>query len=167
MASRIPTTHSMAIASTPMAISEVCKWILPKLKAHRFSEEDIFAVHLAMEEALINAIKHGNKWDPDKEVKVDYSVSPDKVDISMTDEGTGFNPETVPDPRLGENLYKSEGRGILLMQSYMDLVEYNKQGNRVHMVRYKEKPRLLETKSRNKHNLRKNTDNVIAERMDS
>src|SRR4030065_500162 len=140
MASRALTTRSMAVASTPFAIAEVCDWILPKLKAHKFSEEDIFAVHLALEEALINAIKHGNKMNPEKEVKIDYSVSSEKVEISMTDEGKGFNPETVPDPRLGENLYKNEGRGILLMQSYMDLVEYNKSGNRVHMVRYKEKP---------------------------
>jgi serine/threonine-protein kinase RsbW len=145
MASRAPTTRSMAVASTPFAIAEVCGWILPKLKAHKFSEEDIFAVHLAMEEALINAIKHGNKMDPNKEVKIDYSVSSEKIEISMTDEGEGFNPETVPDPRLGENLYKNDGRGMLLMQSYMDLVEYNKCGNRVRMVRYKEKPRLSET----------------------
>jgi len=135
----------MSIASTPLAIDEVCKWILPKLKAHNFSDEDIFAIHLALEEALINAIKHGNKMDPRKEVKIDYLVSADKVEISMTDEGKGFNPETVPDPRLGENLYKNDGRGMLLMQSYMDLVEYNKSGNSVHMVRYREKPSLTGT----------------------
>ena len=145
MASRVPTTRSMAVASTPFAIAEVCEWILPKLKAHNFSQEDIFAIHLSLEEALINAIKHGNKMDPDKEVKIDYSVSSEKVEISMTDEGKGFNPEAVPDPRLGENLYKNDGRGLLLMQSYMDEVEYNKRGNRVRMVRYKEKPRLPET----------------------
>lgn len=145
MASRAPTTRSMAIASTPFAIVEVCEWILPKLEANNFSQEDIFAVHLALEEALINAIKHGNKMNPDKEVKIDYSVSSDKVEISMTDQGDGFNPEVVPDPRLGENLYKNEGRGLLLMQSYMDVVEFNKRGNHVRMVRYKEKPRLPET----------------------
>ncbi|MDD5064902.1 MAG: ATP-binding protein [Phycisphaerae bacterium] len=135
----------MAIASTPLAITEVCKWILPKLKASNFSHEDIFAVHLALEEALINAIKHGNKMDPAKEVKVDYSLSSDKVEISMTDEGEGFDPEVVPDPRHGKNLYKNDGRGLLLMQSYMDVVEYNKRGNSVRMVRYKEKPHLPET----------------------
>lgn len=145
MASRAPTTRSMAIASTPAAIAEVCKWILPKLKACNFSQEDIFAVHLALEEALINAIKHGNKMDPAKEVKIDYSVSSDKVEISMTDEGEGFDPEVVPDPRHGKNLYKNDGRGLLLMQSYMDVVEYSKRGNSVRMVRYKEKPRLPET----------------------
>ena len=112
MASRALTTRSMAVASTPFAIAEVCDWILPKLKAHKFSEEDIFAVHLALEEALINAIKHGNKMNPEKEVKIDYSVSSEKVEISMTDEGKGFNPDTVPDPRLGENLYKNDGNQI-------------------------------------------------------
>lgn len=148
MASRAPTTRSMAVASTHFAIAEVCEWILPKLKAHNFSQEDIFAVHLALEEALINAIKHGNKMNPDKKVKIDYSVNSERVEISMTDEGKGFNPEAVPDPRLGENLYKNEGRGVLLMQSYMDEVEYNKRGNSVRMVRYKEKPRLPETQRR-------------------
>jgi len=132
----------MAIESTSSAIYEVCDWILPKLEANNFSQEDIFAIHLALEEALINAIKHGNKMNPDKEVKIEYLVSPDKVEISMADEGNGFNPEAVPDPRLGENLYKNEGRGLLLMQSYMDVVEFNERGNLVRMVRYKEKPRL-------------------------
>ena len=91
MASRVPTTHSMAIASTPFAIAEVCEWILPKLKANNFSQEDIFAVHLALEEAFINAIKHGNKMDPEKEVKIDYSMSSDRIEISMTDQGDGFD----------------------------------------------------------------------------
>ena len=90
MASRTPATRSIAIESTPSAIVEVCKQILPKLEANNFSQEDIFAVHLALEEAFINAIKHGNKMDPDKEVKIDYSVSPDKVEISMTDQGEGI-----------------------------------------------------------------------------
>jgi len=142
MASKTPPTRSMAIESTSSAIYEVCDWILPKLEANNFSQEDIFAIHLALEEALINAIKHGNKMNPDKEVKIEYLVSPDKVEISMADEGNGFNPEAVPDPRLGENLYKNEGRGLLLMQSYMDVVEFNERGNLVRMVRYKEKPRL-------------------------
>ena len=66
-------------------------------------------------------------------------VTLDKIEIAVIDEGYGFNPQNVPDPRYGENLYKTEGRGLLLMRSYMDVVEFNKQGNRVSMVRYKEK----------------------------
>jgi serine/threonine-protein kinase RsbW len=143
---KTPATRSIAIESKPSRIPEVCKQILPKLEAHHFSEEDIFAVHLALEESLINAIKHGNNMDPKKEVKIEYSITSDKIEISMTDQGKGFNPEVVPDPRLGENLYKSEGRGLLLIQSYMDEVEFNKRGNSVRIVRYKEKPRLAETR---------------------
>jgi serine/threonine-protein kinase RsbW len=147
MASKTPISRSTAVASRPSAIVEVCKKILSELEAGDFSQEDIFAVHLALEEAFINAIKHGNKMNPDREVKVDYSVGSDKVEIFMTDEGGGFDPNSVPDPRSGENLYKTEGRGLLLINSYMDVVEFNEHGNRVHMVRYREKPRLAATAS--------------------
>ena len=137
MMSRTSISRSLVVESTPSAIVEVCRGILTKLKANNFSEDDIFAVHLALEEAFLNAVKHGNKMDPAKEIKIDYSVKADKVEISMTDEGNGFNPNVVPDPRCGKNLYKTNGRGLFLMCSYMDTVEFNKQGNRVHMVRYK------------------------------
>lgn len=135
----------MAVESTSSAIVGVYKRILSELKANKYKQEDIFAVHLALEEAFINAITHGNKMNSDKEVKIDYSVGLDKFEISMMDEGEGFDPSAVPDPRYGENLYKINGRGLLLMHSYMDVVEFNNRGNSVHMVRYKEKPHLTET----------------------
>jgi len=147
MASRKPINHSIAIESTSSAIVGLYKQILSELEANNFSQEDVFAVHLALEEAFINAITHGNKIDPNKEVKIEYSVGSDKVEISMTDEGDGFDLNSVPDPRYGENLYKPEGRGLLLMNTYMDVVEFNESGNSVYMVRYKEKPRLTETQS--------------------
>jgi serine/threonine-protein kinase RsbW len=80
---------------------------------------------------------------PNKEIKIDYLVDVDRIEISMMDEGNGFDPEVVPDPRYGENLYKTEGRGLFLIRSYMDVVEFNKRGNCVRMVRYKEKPRTI------------------------
>jgi serine/threonine-protein kinase RsbW len=80
--------------------------------------------------------------DPAKKVKIEYSVNPDKIEVSVTDEGNGFNPEDVPDPRSGKNLYKPDGRGLFLMKSYMDAVQFNEQGNCVYMVRHKEKPPL-------------------------
>ncbi|MHC4394439.1 MAG: ATP-binding protein [Planctomycetota bacterium] len=139
MMSETSFSRSMVVESTPSAIFEVWESILSKLQANNFSQEDIFAVHLALEESFTNATKHGNKMDPAKKVKVDYSVSLDKMEVSMVDEGQGFDPKAVPDPRYGENLYKTEGRGLLLMRAYMDVVEFNEQGNRVYMVRYKEK----------------------------
>jgi len=135
-----PNSYSVVVESQPSAIGEVCRQIILKLQGNSFSEDDIFAVHLALEEAFINAVTHGNKMDPHKEVQIDYSVGADKIEISITDQGEGFNPQQVPDPRVGENLYKPDGRGLLLINSYMDVVKYNERGNRVYMVRYREKP---------------------------
>ncbi len=80
--------------------------------------------------------------DPEKEIKIDYFANPDKVEICMTDEGGGFDTDSVPDPREGENVFKPDGRGLFLMRSYMDVVEHNECGNTVRMVRYKGKNRV-------------------------
>ena len=140
-------SRSLKVASTPSAIVKVCKQILSKLKAQSFPNEDIFAVHLAMEEAFINAVKHGNKMDASKEIKIDYSIDGDRAEITMTDEGEGFNPKGVPDPRYGENLYKTDGRGLFLIKSYMNEVEFNERGNCVRMVKYKGRPAASELQS--------------------
>ena len=142
MALKMPNNHSVAVESSTSAIPRLCAQILAEIRANNFSEEDVFAIHLAFEEAFINAIKHGNKMDQTKEVKVEYSVDSEKVEICITDQGEGFELHKVPDPRSGVNLYKPEGRGLLLIHSYMDVVEYNERGNSLRMVRYREKPPL-------------------------
>lgn len=142
MVSEAPIRRSIVVESVPSAIVGVCRQILSELEANNFDDEDVFAVHLALQEAFLNALKHGNKMEADKEIKIDYSIGVDKIEISMTDEGNGFEPESVPDPRHGENLYRTEGRGLFLIRSYMDVVRFNERGNCVHMVRYKERPRL-------------------------
>ncbi|MFZ2146534.1 MAG: ATP-binding protein [Sedimentisphaerales bacterium] len=142
MVSKTPNNCSIVVKSRPSAVGKVCGQILSKLKDNGFDKDDIFAVHLALEEAFLNAVKHGNKMDPTKEVRIDYSVGLDKIEISMTDEGEGFEPEAVADPRYGESLYKPGGRGLLLINSYMDMVKFNERGNGLYMVRYREKPLL-------------------------
>ena len=145
MVLKAPISRTIVVESRPSAIVGVCEQILSKLKDNGFSKEDIFAVHLALEEAFLNAVKHGNKMDSAKNVKIDYSVGSDRVEISMTDQGDGFEPEAVADPRWGESLYKPEGRGLLLINSYMDVVRFNKRGNSVFMIRYKEIPPLTKS----------------------
>jgi serine/threonine-protein kinase RsbW len=142
MVSRAPINFSMVVKSRPSAVVEVCEQILSKLEAKGFSQDDIFAVHLALEEAFLNAVKHGNKMDSRRYVKIDCSVDLDRIEISLTDEGDGFEPSSVADPRYGEDLYKPGGRGLLLINSYMDVVKFNERGNSLYMVRYKEKPPL-------------------------
>ena len=140
MTSETPTSYSIVVESKPSEVVRVCDEVLAKLKEKGFGKDDIFAVHLTLEEAFLNAVRHGNKLDPAKKVLVEYSVSDEKLEITVTDDGTGFKPDNVEDPRFGENLFKPGGRGLLLMNSYMDVVKYNEQGNSVYMVRYKEEP---------------------------
>jgi len=100
-----------------------------------YSEEDIFALRLSLEEALTNAIRHGNRQDPQKKVKIRYRARPEEVEIYIADEGKGFDPSLVPDPTREDKLECPSGRGIMLMRAYMDLLEYNTRGNEVHLVK--------------------------------
>ena len=108
-------------------------------KSFNYNEDDVFAMHLSLEEAFINAVKHGNKGDTEKMVTVEYHVTPQKAEVIVTDEGSGFDPNSLKDPRCSENLYKSDGRGVLLIKSYMDFVEYIGSGKSVHLIKYKHK----------------------------
>lgn len=108
-----------------------------------FDEHDRFAIKLALEEALANAIKHGNHGDPSKSVTVEFRADPDTISISVEDEGGGFCPSQVADPTLDENLEKPNGRGVMLMRVYMNEVRFNPAGNRVTLVKrrtHSEKP---------------------------
>lgn len=140
MASKAPIQRSIVVPSVPSEMTHPCEQILSAMKERGFDQDDVFAVHLAMEEAFLNAVKHGNKMDPEKTVTINYCVDGEKVDIQMSDEGEGFNPKSVPDPRVGENLFRPEGRGLLLISAYMHVVEYNESGNGLHMQRYKDVP---------------------------
>jgi serine/threonine-protein kinase RsbW len=100
-----------------------------------YTEHDIFAIKLALEEALVNAIKHGNQMDPDKRVFVTYKITPSRFEIRITDEGQGFNPEDVPDPTDPDNIERPCGRGLLLMRGFMTVVEYHGKGNCVSMAK--------------------------------
>ncbi len=140
MTSNSSFIHSIVLGSIPSAAVEICTKILAELKANKFGKDDIFAVHLALEEAFTNAVKHGNKMDPNKEVKIEYSVTDEKIDVCISDQGQGFAPDKIADPRYGQNLYKTGGRGLFLIRSYMDTVEFNGRGNCVRMVKFRRKP---------------------------
>jgi serine/threonine-protein kinase RsbW len=137
MTSQTPTTGSFVVESKPGSLADVCRQILEYVKLKHFGEEDQFAVHLAVEEAFNNAVEHGNQGDPAKTVQIDFSIDDRQIEIRMTDQGHGFDPHKVPDPRLEDNLYQARGRGLLLMNAYMDVVQYNPRGNSIHMVRFR------------------------------
>jgi serine/threonine-protein kinase RsbW len=81
-------------------------------------------VDLAVREALANAIKHGNEENPSKQVHVGLEVEGEEVVIRVEDEGTGFDPAQVVDPLARENILKTNGRGILFMEKFMDQIQY-------------------------------------------
>lgn len=114
--------------------------LLSRLSQNGWAEEDTFGIHLAAEEALMNAIKHGNQRDESKSVYVNYRLSPTVFHIEIADEGPGFDPNAVPDPTLEENLEIPSGRGLMLMRTFMTAVDYNELGNRVTMSKHKTVP---------------------------
>ncbi len=99
-----------------------------------YAKPSRFAIKLAFEEAIMNAFHHGHKGlDENLEIRVEYAVAPGEVLIVVEDQGPGFDPDSIPDPTLDENLALPSGRGIMLMRAYMTEVAHNASGNRVEL----------------------------------
>ena len=103
--------------------------VLERLEVCGWQRGELFAVHMALEESISNAIRHGNKFDDAKEVEVECVVSSARFWVRICDQGQGFQPEKVPDCRSLERLEVPGGRGLTLMKAYMDDVAYNACGN--------------------------------------
>jgi serine/threonine-protein kinase RsbW len=108
---------------------------MDRVESLHYGEQTRFAIRLALEEGIMNAIKHGNKLDPTKTVHVEAKVTPRSTEIVIEDQGRGFKRENVPDPCAEENLLKCSGRGILLIEAYMDKVQFTRGGRRVKMTK--------------------------------
>ncbi|MHC4246815.1 MAG: ATP-binding protein [Planctomycetota bacterium] len=107
--------------------------IFEGLKAAGFDEGEIFAIRLAMEEAIANGFRHGNEGDPAKSVTVAYGIDGTGMTLAVEDQGTGFDPTAVPDPTEDANLEIPSGRGLMLMRAYMTEVLVIPPGNRIEM----------------------------------
>jgi serine/threonine-protein kinase RsbW len=110
-------------------MGQVIEAVVNAMAAQGYGQKDRFGMRLALEEAIVNALKHGNRQDPSKRVSVRYRVRPDRVLAEVEDQGEGFDPGQVPDPLAPENLGRPGGRGLLLIRSYMSWVRFNRQGN--------------------------------------
>lgn len=99
-----------------------------------FHNDEFARIMLALSEAVTNAIVHGNKEDASKSVTVRSRMADDALlEISVEDEGEGFDPEEIPDPLKEENLLNEGGRGVYLIEQYSDEMEFSKNGSRVTM----------------------------------
>lgn len=114
----------------------VSSGVLESLASYRMSESDIFDIKLCVEEAVINAITHGNRRDKRKPVKISHWIEDNRLNVEVEDAGGGFDYKGLSDPTAGDNLMKGSGRGVYLIKSLMDEVEYNEVGNKVKMIKY-------------------------------
>jgi serine/threonine-protein kinase RsbW len=111
--------------------------LLREVERCGYDEADTFAIKLALEEGLVNAIKHGNRFDRRKAIRVTHDIGQRQAIFTIADEGVGFRPERVPDPTADENLERPCGRGLMLIRAFMDEVSYNEKGNEVRLKKCK------------------------------
>jgi serine/threonine-protein kinase RsbW len=123
----------VVLNSDPVEARKIQDHIERLLVECNYDHHEIFGIKLALEEAVVNAIKHGNRFDTSKKVRIACSVSTERIDLLINDEGTGFDPGGLPDPTAPENLDRPCGRGVMLMRHYMTDVRFNERGNSVTM----------------------------------
>ncbi len=93
-------------------------------KAMGFDEDTMYWINMAIRESMTNAMLHGNKLKTQKRVNVKFEINPDNLTVRVQDQGSGFDPKTVPNPLDPENVLKSSGRGIFYIKSFMDEVDF-------------------------------------------
>jgi serine/threonine-protein kinase RsbW len=123
------------IPSTKEAGHAAIERLLSALTEAGWDGRDYFHVQMAVEEAVVNAITHGNKESLTKRVELDFKVSAGAVFLRIKDEGAGFCPKDIPDPRDDDRLECTNGRGVLLIRELMSKVTYNDCGNEVVMLK--------------------------------
>jgi serine/threonine-protein kinase RsbW len=129
--------NTITLPNELRSIKEASENILIMLQSKNIQDKDVlFDVKLSLDEAVRNAIVHGNKDKRNSVVRVHYNVDTEKIELMVEDEGAGFDPEKLPDPTQKENLLKEKGRGVYLIKNLMDKVEYSEKGNCVRMIKY-------------------------------
>ncbi len=125
MSNKETATYTKSFPSDPELLPDIENFVISHTAEAKLDKKKINDLSLSIAEAASNAIKHGNKSDINKKVKVTVKIYTDKIVISIKDEGTGFVLKDVPDPTLPENLLKDSGRGIYIMKTFLDKVEFN------------------------------------------
>jgi serine/threonine-protein kinase RsbW len=119
------------------AIYDLESRILEEIGHRDFDENSCFAIRLALDEALVNAYRHGNREDLNKQIKVRLDFQDDQVAVEVEDEGDGFDWRLLPDPRTGEQIDRTNGRGIFLIRQFMETAHFNEKGNRIRFTFHK------------------------------
>ena len=131
-------TTELRFPSRVEAIDQAASAVSEFLSRAGVGEDVLFGIDMAVREAVTNAVSHGNKLDESKFVDVGLKSSPGSFEITVHDQGPGFNPSDIPDPTKEENILKTSGRGIFFMRNFMDEVEWSadpKGGTTVRMTK--------------------------------
>jgi serine/threonine-protein kinase RsbW len=117
-------TSELSLPSRIETVATVAAAVAEFIGRSGISEDAAFGIDMAVREAVTNAVLHGNRQDENKTVDISLKSLPNAVEISVHDQGPGFNPEDVPDPTANENILKTSGRGIFFMRTFMDEVDW-------------------------------------------
>ncbi|MEM8947516.1 MAG: ATP-binding protein [Planctomycetota bacterium] len=132
-ADETPEKISIVLPSSLSAYHDFVQGLLERLQTLGWSDKVLFGIHMALEESISNAIRHGNKEDPNKSVSVECELSPKRFWVQVCDEGEGYDPDQVPDCTSPENLERPGGRGLELIRHYMTHVDHSHCGRCVVM----------------------------------
>ena len=118
-------TTELTLPSRIEAIDKAATAVAELVTRSGIAEDAAFGIDMAVREALANAVIHGNKLDETKFVAINVKSSLDSIEVSVHDQGQGFDPESIPDPTKEENVLKSSGRGIFFMRTFFDEVDWS------------------------------------------
>ena len=135
-------TLEQSLESALESVDGAEETVLREARHIGFDEDDLHKIGISLRECMVNAVVHGNRYNRRKKVHLKVIRTPDCLTIVVGDEGDGFDPAALPDPLAGENLLRGSGRGVMLMQAFMDEFQISQrepQGTEVKMVKYKAK----------------------------
>jgi serine/threonine-protein kinase RsbW len=133
-------TLDLTLDSSLESVDTAEEAVLGEAREAGFEEDDLHKIGIAVRECMVNAVVHGNRYNARKKVQLKVGRTSSGIAISIADEGEGFDPSAVPDPLASENLLRFSGRGVMLMQAFMDdfqVCSREPRGTEVKMVKYK------------------------------
>jgi serine/threonine-protein kinase RsbW len=136
------TAFVLELPSDLRLIDSAVQYLVARCRDFSYSGSRLtLNLRVGVAEALANAMIYGNRRDTSKRVHVEVELSTERLSVVVRDQGPGFDPDTVPDPTLPENLERPGGRGIFLIRELMDEVDFNECGNCVRLTLYRDAPR--------------------------
>jgi serine/threonine-protein kinase RsbW len=136
---RVTETLERALDSTLESVDGAEELAVGAAQRAGFDEDDLMKIGMAVREGMVNAVVHGNRYNDRKKIRFSVTQSPERLQVTIADEGEGFDFKNLPDPRLPENLMATSGRGIFLIRSFMDefrMRRLDRGGTEVTLVKY-------------------------------